>query len=250
MIITVTNRKGGVAKTTTSQNMGFWLARSGKKTLFIDLDAQSNLTLITGASAKGKKSSDVLLDPSCVKEAIEKIADNLWIIPSGEELSTVGEILSTKVGKEYRLREALSRIKGDYDYIIIDTPPALDFLTINAFTATDRIVIPAKADTLSLYALHELSSILETVRKYTNPDFIISGILYVEYNPRTILTKDLTKIMEDTCKTLGTKLFNSKIRASVIIKEAQAKKSDIFSYAPDSKIAKDYEYFMEEFLNG
>lgn len=154
----------------------------------------------------------------------------------------------TEMGKEYRLKEALEPVKNNYDYIVIDTPPALGILTINALTAADDIIIPAQADIYSIDAIGQLSSTVKAVKQYTNSKLSIKGILLTRYSDRTILSRDLADMIQRTAEQLSTKLFNATIREAIGIKEAQAQKQDIFSYSGNSKVAADYMQFVEEFL--
>lgn len=246
--IVVTNQKGGVGKSTTAHALSAYLASLGKKVLSIDLDAQTNLSYLSGVGSSNGSIEDVLMQPSNITSVITKFKSNWDFIPASPTLADISGRL-TAVGKEFRLNEALEHVAKKYDFVIIDTPPALSILTINALTAADKIIIPLQADVLSLEALKELAGTIATVKRYTNPDLIVSGIVLTRYNPRSILTRDMTDIISKQCEALGTKLYKSAIREAIAIKEAQATRTDIFSYAPDSKVAKDYAKFIEEFLN-
>ena len=166
-------------------------------------------------------------------------------MPASNQLSRIGQEL-TETGKEYRLRETLEPILAEYDYIIIDTPPALSVLTVNALTIANRVVIPAQADLFSLEAIKELADTIGVVKKYTNPALTVEGVLLTRYQPRSILTQELTDLIAETASTLKTKVFSTKIREAIAIKEAQAMHEDIFSYAPKSKVASDYRAFFKE----
>jgi len=244
-ITSVIQQKGGVGKSTTAQAIGAYYASQGKKVLLVDLDSQRNLTLAVGK--EGELSSfDILLHPEKSSEAVVLVRDKLYIIPAAPELAGAEAALAEiKVGREYRLKEALSRLDW-YDHIVIDTPPALSILTINALTASDRIVVPAQADVFSLAAIQDIAGTIGTVQKYTNPKLTVSGILLTRYNNRPRLTKDLTEIMQRMAEALGTRVFSTKIREAVAIREAQAMKQDIFSYAPESKVTADYMAFCKE----
>ena len=245
-IITVTNQKGGIGKSTTAHQLGAgYSIIKGLKVLMIDLDPQANLTIATGVKRYMPSSYDLLMLKNTPSEVIQSISDKLDIIPASNQLSRVAIELD-KTGKEYRLKEVLAPIKDKYELIIIDTPPALGILTINALTIAKRIVIPAQADLFSLEAIKELADTISVVKKYTNHDLRIEGILLTRYQPRSILTKELTELIEETSVTLQTKVFKSKIREAIAIKEAQAMHQDIFSYAPKSKVANDYQEFLAE----
>jgi len=247
MIITITNQKGGVAKSTTSQNLGAGLANRGYKVLLIDLDAQANLTLSCGVKEPAKTVYSILKDKTLTADAITPIKENLSLIPASLALSTA-DLELNGVGKEYKLAEALESIKGDYDYIIIDTPPALSILTVNALTVADKVIIPAQADLFSLEAIKQLYNTIETIKRYTNKDLTIAGILLARYNNRNILTQELTEVLNSTADYLKTKVFKHTIREAVAIKESQARKQDIFTYSPESNVAGDYNGFVEEVI--
>lgn len=247
MIITITNQKGGVAKSTTSQNLGAGLSSKGYKVLLIDLDAQANLTLSCGVKAPANTVYTILKDKTKTKESIIPIKENLSLIPSNLALSTA-DLELNGVGKEYKLAEALESVKNDYDYIIIDTPPALSILTVNALTVADKVIIPAQADLFSLEAIKQLYNTIETIKRYTNKDLTIAGILLARYNNRNILTQELTEVLNTTAEYLQTKVFKSTIREAVAVKEAQARKQDIFTYSPESNVAGDYMNLVEEVI--
>jgi len=244
--ISVIQQKGGVGKSTTAQAIGAYYAAKGQRVLLVDLDSQRNLTLATGKDGE-LSSYDVLISPAEASAAIVTVKDNLDLIPADARLAGIDAALSeVKVGKEYRLREAFAFISDRYDHIVIDTPPALSLLTINALTVSNRVVVPAQADVFSLAAIQDLAGTIETVRRYTNPQLVVSGILLTRYNNRPRLTKDITEIMRRMAESLGTRVFAAKIREAVAIREAQALKQDIYSYAPDSKVANDYMAFCAE----
>lgn len=245
-IITVTNQKGGIGKTTTAHAIGAGYSLKGYKTLLIDLDPQSNLTIATGTNKHPASSTyELLTGKATAREIIQPIGENIAIMPASNQLSKIVIELS-ETGKEYRLKEKLEPILSDYDYIVIDTPPALTVLTINALTVANRLVIPAQADLFSLEAVKELADTVQVVKKYTNPALTVEGILLTRYQPRSILTQDLTDLINDTAEKLNTRVFKTKIREAIAIKEAQAMHQDIFSYAPKSKVANDYRAFFKE----
>ena len=247
-VITITNQKGGIGKSTTAQAIGAGLSSlKGKKVLLIDLDAQENLTLATGAKRGVGNSYDILKGDKKAEEVRQRITDKMDIIPATIHLSKA-DIEIADTGKEYKLKEAIASIEGEYDYIIIDTPPALGVLTVNALTVADKVIIPAQADLFSLEAIKQLCGTIEVVRKYTNPKIKVEGVLLTRYSPRSILSQELKDLIENTAKTIQAKVFNKPIREAVAIKEAQATHKDIFTYAPDSKVAGDYKALIEELL--
>ncbi|MCL2289094.1 MAG: ParA family protein, partial [Bacteroidetes bacterium] len=158
------------------------------------------------------------------------------------------DTLIVEVGKEFRLKEALEPLHNQYDYIILDTPPALGILTVNALAASTGVIIPSQADIYSLQGIDQLVGTIDTVKKYCNPELIIKGILITRYNGRTVLTRDITEIIQHKAQELGAVFYKNPIRESISIKEAQVSRVNIFQYAPKSKAAEDYESFVEEVL--
>ena len=237
-IITIVNRRGGVGKTATAHALGAGLTRRGYKTLFIDLDSQCNLTYDVGAITAPLTSMEVLSGTAKAEEAIQHTESGDII--AGSPSLAVADTTIEGTGKEYRLKEALEPIKRKYDYIIIDTPPALGVLTTNALTACTSAIIPAQAEVHSLQGIALLYDAIQAVKKYTNPRIKVKGILITRYNGRAILSKDMKANLEATAKELSTKVFDTPIRECIAIKEAQAMQRDIYSYAPKSNATADY----------
>lgn len=248
-VISILNQKGGTAKTSTSHALGAGLALRGYKVLFLDLDAQFNLSYSMKALHTPLTSLEVLTGTATAEEAIVE-TDNASIIPSSPSLAGADLILQDKIGKEYLLKEALEPIKGNYDYIVVDTPPALNSLTVNALTASDKIIIPAQADIFSLQGIASLAETVNTIKRRTNPALKIDGILITRYNGRASLSRELKQMLETTAQQLSTKVYSAQIRENISIKEAQAFQQDIFTYAPQSNGATDYNSFIDEFLKG
>lgn len=250
-VFVVSNQKGGIGKSTTAHALGAYSAlKEGKRTLFVDLDAQGNLTQSLGLKATTPSSYDVLKGDLSINDAIVPVNTlGVLAVPSSPLLARA-TLDFTDVGKEYRLKEALSTVKDDYDVVVIDTPPALSILTINALTAGDSLIIPVQADLFSIEAVKEMVGTISSVRKYTNHDLKIEGLLLCRFQGRSILSRNCADSFEVLAGNLGTKLFKTKIRESIAIKEAQALTQDIFSYSPKSNGAKDYEAFCKEVFNG
>lgn len=246
--ITTCLEKGGSAKTTTNNSLGAALALRGYKVLFVDLDPQMNLSQTLRADLSGLSSYEVLTEEADIREAIQKVGENISILPSSRRASKTDRVLGDEQGREYRLREALEEVSGDYDYCLIDTPPALGLLTMNALTASQSVVIPCQTEIYPLEAIKSLYKTIQSVRKYSNPDLEIEGILLTRYKPRTTLSKLATERAEEIAEEIETKVFDTKIRDTVVIQEAQSVYEDIFSYAPKSKIALDYSAFTDELL--
>lgn len=247
-IISIVSHKGGVGKTTTAQNIAYELARQGKKVLAIDIDGQCNLSTISDTSL-GWTTLHMLKGECSATDAIQKTA-HCDIIPAGKGLEGITETLNSEIGKEYKLREAIEPIRNEYDFIIIDTPPSINVLTINALTAANEIIIPAQADLLSYEGMKQLVEVCATVKRYTNPALIISGILLTRYNSRSIISKSMLKNFKNYAESIGTKVFETQIRETTAIKEAQALKVSLFEHAPNSNAAKDYKALVAELLKG
>lgn len=244
--IAIVNRRGGVGKTATAHAIGAGLAHRGYKILFIDLDSQCNLTYDVGAQSARLTSMEVLSGTATAREAIQHTGGGDIIIASPS--LAVADTTIEGTGKEYRLKEAIAPIAGEYDYIIIDTPPALGVLTVNALTACNSAIIPAQAEVHSLQGIGLLYETIRAVQKYTNPALTIKGILITRYNGRAILSRDMKSNLEAIARELGTRVFNTPIRECTAIKEAQAKQTDIYSYTPKSNATADYTALLDEIL--
>ena len=246
--LAIINQKGGVGKSTTALAIGAGLSLKGYSVLFIDLDAQGNLSYTLGADTKGYNAMGVLERPETAKEEIQHTPQG-DIIASSPKLAGADKLLE-ETGKEYRLKEALDSLQGAYDYIIVDTPPALGILTINALTACTGAIIPAQADIYSLQGIAQLNSTIETVKKYCNPSLSIMGIVLTRFNGRSIIRREVAEMLERTAEQLHTKLYTSKIRECTALVEAQATKQNIYSYAPRSNATADYKALVDEIIKG
>lgn len=245
-VIAIVNRRGGVGKTATTHALGAGLILKGYRVLYIDLDSQCNLSFDVGAKASPLSSMEVLTGTATIKEAIQKTA-NGDIVTASPSLSGADTTV-TGTGKEYKLKEALQPILNDYDYIVIDTPPALGVLTVNALTACTSVIIPAQAEVHSLQGIGLINEAIEPVRKYCNPALAIKGILITRYNGRAVLSRDMKTNLEAIATQLGTKVFKTPIRECTAIKEAQATQTDIYSYNASSNASKDYMDLIQEIL--
>jgi chromosome partitioning protein len=245
-VLAVINQKGGVGKSTTVFAMGAGFILKGFRVMYIDLDAQGNLSYTLKTDNTSPNAMDFLTKQTPIEQVIQHTTQG-DIIPSGSSLAGA-DLVITNSGKEYRLKEALNPLKDLYDYIIIDTPPALGILTINALTACTGAVIPAQADIYSLQGISQLYSTINAVQQHSNPNLKVNGILLTRHNPRAILSRDIADITAQTANKLQTKLFKTTIREAIAIKEAQAKQQDIYSYAPKSSVVEDYTAFVNELL--
>ena len=246
IIYSIINQKGGVGKSTTALAIGAGLSLKGYAVLYVDLDAQGNLSYTMGADTQGYNAMGVLQRPETAKAEVQH-TDQGDIIASSPALAGADAVI-TETGKEYRLKEALESLSGLYDYCIIDTPPALGILTVNALTACSGVIIPAQADIYSLQGISQLNNTLQTVKRYCNPELSILGIVLTRYNGRAIIRREVAEMLEQTARGLNTKLYNSRIRECTALVEAQATKQNIYSYAPRSNAAADYKALVAEIL--
>lgn len=246
--IAVINQKGGVGKSTTAENLAAGLALRGYRTLAIDLDAQANLTYTMGVSTEGATILGVITGEVKIHDAIRH-SQTCNVIPASKALAGADAFI-TDTGKEYRLREALDEIRDDYDFAVIDTPPALGILTVNALTACDSVVIPAQADIYSLHGIEQLTKTIAPVRKYCNRSLRIEGILLTRYSSRSVLSREIADLSNQLADKLGTKLFNVRIREAIAVKEAQINQKSLFEYSPKAGVTEDYSAFIDEILEG
>ena len=244
-VITIMNRKGGVGKTTTAHAIAAGLALQGKRTLLIDLDGQGNISRDTGTDQAKATVYEMIIKGIKAADVIQNVKDNLDAIPAKDNLSKADTEL-TGAGKENRLKEALLPIKKSYDYIVLDTPPALNILTVNALTASNSVIIPANAEIHSIEGIGLLKGYIDAIRHTVNKTLKIKGIVLTQYSARTVLARDMKVNLEKVAGQYGIKVFTQSISTCVAVAEAQAYKQDIFAYAPRSKAAKEYKTLIDE----
>lgn len=247
-VLAVATQKGGEGKTTTAAALLAGLTLKGFRTLAIDLDAQGNLTNITGGSSTDRTTLGLLTRECTAEEAIQH-TESGDLIAASSSLASIDMILQNELGKAHRLKKALEPISALYDYVIIDCPPALGTLTANALTAADYVIIPAQADISSLQGIAQLWETIKEAREYTNSKLEVAGILLTRYNNRSTLNREIERqLREEVAPVLHTKLLDATIREAVAIREAKYMQQSIFAYAPRSKVAEDYRAFIEELL--
>ncbi len=246
--IAFTNQKGGVGKTTSTINVGAGLAQEGFQVLLVDLDPQANLTYSLRLSSNRLETSiyDVLKGDIEADEAIIN-HNGFDIMPSSIDLSGAEMEFANEPAREMLLKNKLSTLSKDYDYILIDCPPNLGLLTLNAFTAVKEIFIVLQSEYLALHGLSKLMDVIQVVKERLNPEIEISGIICTLFDGRKNLNNEVVDHIKDY---FGDKVFNTIIRDNVALAEAPSHHKTIFEYAPDSHGAKDYKSLAKEIRNG
>jgi chromosome partitioning protein len=245
-VISFANQKGGVAKTTSTLNLAVALAELGNRILCLDLDPQANLTMSQGIDPdKVEKSMyNVLVDDLPISEII--VHREIDIAPASLDLAGAEIAMSTKIGRERSLEKALREVRSDYDYICIDTPPSLGLLTINALTASNKVIIPVQCEYLSMRGLVQLQNTLTMIQENLNPDVQIAGILPTMFDARTLHAREAVSMLEET---FGDLVFKSRIRKAVKFAEAPVRGSSVLKYDTKSRAASYYRNLAKEVLN-
>lgn len=246
-IIAVANQKGGVGKTTTAVTLSSLLANKGKKVILIDADPQGNATSGVGIQEKTEKSIyELLVEETTIEEAlIQTNIQNLKVCPSNINLAGAEVELVSMISREQRLKEKLEEIKKEQDYIIIDCPPSLGLITLNAFTAADSVLIPIQCEYYALEGLGQLINTINLVKKHLNKQLEVEGALLTMYDARTNLSNQVVTEVE---KYFGDKVYKTVIPRNVKLSEAPSYGMPITEYDARSKGAKSYDKFVREFL--
>jgi chromosome partitioning protein len=246
-VIALANQKGGVAKTTTTLNLAVALKEKGKRVLIVDLDPQGNLTMSQGMNPDeiSKSMFDVLVHRIPIQDVI--VEAEVDIAVSSIDLAGAELALSGMIGRERALEKALAPVKEGYDFVLMDTPPSLGLLTINAFVAADGIIVPVQCEYLSLRGLVQLQNTLEMIRENLNPGVEIQGILPTMYDRRTLHSREAVEILQEN---FGNLVFNTRIRKTVRYAEAPVKGQSVLAYDPSSEAAAMYRDLAKEVLNG
>jgi chromosome partitioning protein len=246
-VIAFANQKGGVAKTTTTLNLGVAFSERGLRVLCVDLDPQGNLTMSQGLNPDSIERSmfDVLVHRLPIEEVIEH--REIDVAVSSIDLAGAELALSSQIGRERALQKALDPALSRYDYILIDTPPSLGLLTINAFVASNGVIVPVQTEYLSLRGLVQLENTLEMVRENLNPGVGIIGILPTMYDKRITHSREADEILRET---FGALVYNTRIRKTVRYAEAPVKGTSVLAYEPAGEAAQMYRDLAKEVLSG
>src|SRR6266516_2928780 len=246
-VISFANQRGGVAKTTTTLNLGVAFAEHGLKVLLVDLDPQGNLTMSQGLNPDSIERSmfDVLVHRLSIQDVIHHTEVDLAV--SSIDLAGAELALSSMIGRERALEKALAEAKDNYNYVLIDTPPSLGLLTINALVASSGVIVPVQCEYLSLRGLVQLENTLSMIRENLNPHVQIEGILPTMYDSRTLHSREALEILEEN---FGNLVFKTRIRKTIRYAEAPVKGTSVLKYDPTGPAAQAYRDLAKEVLNG
>jgi chromosome partitioning protein len=246
-VISFANQKGGVAKTTTTLNLGVALAEQNLRVLLCDLDPQGNLTMSQGLNPDTIERSmfDVLVHRLPIQEVIHHIEVDIAV--SSIDLAGAELALSSMIGRERALEKAIAPVRESYDYVLIDTPPSLGLLTINALVASNGVIVPVQCEYLSLRGLVQLENTLSMIRENLNPEVGIEGILPTMFDSRTLHSREAVEILQEN---FGDLVFDTKIKKTVRYAEAPVKGTSVLKYDPSGSAAQAYRDLAKEVLNG
>jgi chromosome partitioning protein len=256
--IAVMNQKGGVGKTTSAVNLSAGLAAAGQRVCLLDLDPQAHASLHLGVTLRDGQPSvyDVLTGELLFQDVRQEVAPNLWLVPAHLDLAASEVELAGEVGREVILRDKLARDDARFDYLVIDCPPSLGVLTINALTLVREVFLPLQPHFLALHGLSKLLRTIEVVGKRLNSDLRLTGVLLCMYDANTRLSAEVTSDIADfftrgrtpDCLWTDARIFETRIRRNVRLAEAPSFGQSIFQYAPTSNGAEDYRNLAVEVL--
>lgn len=248
--LSISNIKGGVAKTTTAATLAAGLHKRGNRVLMIDSDPQTNLSMcFTEEPQDGEPSLYSIYSAGAKIDDIKiEVKPGLDLVVGDFSLCSADMEFLGKVGSLKLLGRAIKESKGNYDYVIIDTPPNLGFLSLNAFMTSDYIVTPMAADSFSLKAIRLLKKTVDEVAQDAGKDIPVAGILLTRYTDRTNVAKILEENVKAAANLLNTTVFESRVRQATVVQESQLVKMDLFEYAPKAPVTKDYDAFINELL--
>lgn len=245
-VIAIASQKGGTGKTTTAAAISCWATEHGIKTLAIDLDPQGSLTHIFQGDGNALGAYELMkgVPAEDVFQSCEGMPD---LVSASLQLAGADAEFSAKPGRDFFLKKALEPIGKRWELAVIDTPPQLGTLLVNALTASNEVIIPVQADTFAAQAIYQLLDTINQVQQYCNQGLTVSGVLLTRYSGRTVLSRDLREDLAEKCSTLGLKLFHP-ISEGIAVKEAQTMQQSLFTYQPKAKPAQEYDKLISGIL--
>ena len=245
MILTVAFGKGGTGKTSTAAALVNYARMHGKSVLAVDCDPQANFTFSLKGNPAAPGLFDVLTDKAHAADVTQS-TEQTQLIAAGLDLAAAEQAIANKPGRDFILREALREVQQQYDLVVIDTPPDLNTILINALSASDTVLLPMQANSFSIMGLYQMRNTIDQVKRYCNPALSVSGIVLTKYKPRQTLAADMRESIVQQAQDMGTKVFETFIREGVAVEQAQAMQQSIFDYAPNSNPAQDYAALFQE----